>query len=664
MRIVRIVAIAVAAVIAAFVMGAITLVLFVDPNRYRGDIERAARQHTGRQVTVQGKIALQAFPRLALSVQGVQIGNPPGFGVQPFVAVQSASIGVKLWPLLHRRLEVRRISISGVTVNLIRKGSENNWRDFGEESKTPATPTGNSPGAPLEGFLSIEGVDITQAAVLWREEIKQSTARIADFELHSGRLSTSPAGFVLQDLGFQGTWGTGQAGEATPLPFSLRTSKIELDAATQRLAPAKIEAKLGDSVLLIAASGEKISSDPVLTGHLAVPETSTRKLLQSLGIAPPVTRDPRVPSVVALQTNFRLTPKQLQLTGLQLRLDDTRALGGLGIDDLEAMSVSFDLNINGINADRYRAPLEKTPANPVEKTPRPSEPAKAPTPLPLELLRKLDVHGTLHVTSATFAGIVFTDLIMPVQAKGGQIRLGPTQAHLYGGTYNGDIILDARPVQAQLSLNEHVRGTDIGALVKAAYDSTRISGRADVNVAVTATGNTDEAMTRSLEGKIDVNVKQGALNGIDVGYALQLANALLKRESLPQRTGPERTVFNSLQMSAVADRGVLRSDDLRIETDFLKVHGGGTLDLTTDAIDYKVVASLHKLPSPGGAGGDLDSLEAVDVPLIVTGTAGSPAVRPDIEALAKGQLRQEVQQKAGELVKKKLGDKLKDLFGH
>jgi hypothetical protein len=35
-------------------------------------------------------------------------------------------------------------------------------------------------------------------------------------------------------------------------------------------------------------------------------------------------------------------------------------------------------------------------------------------------------------------------------------------------------------------------------------------------------------------------------------------------------------------------------------------------------------------------------------------------VRPDLQALAKGQLRQ----KAGELVKKQLGDKLKGLLSH
>jgi AsmA protein len=273
------------------------------------------------------------------------------------------------------------------------------------------------------------------------------------------------------------------------------------------------------------------------------------------------------------------------------------------------------------------------------------------------------------VASATFSNLVFTEVVMPLVAKDGHIRLGPTQAHLYGGSYNGDIVLDARPVQAQLSLNEHLHGTDIGALVKAAFDSARISGRADADVAVTGTGNTDDAIKRSLSGKINVEVKQGALIGVDMVFELQRVNALLKRQVPAQRTGsgPPRTIFNALQTNGTLDKGVLRIDDLRMDTDFLKVHGRGTLDTATEAINYQLVAAVNKLPAgnaPAGAGGGLDALSAVEVPLTITGTMSSPTVRPDIEALAKGKLGQEVQQKAGDLVKKKLGDKLKDLFGH
>jgi AsmA protein len=682
MRIFRVVAIVAGALVALIVIGLVALLLFVDPNRYRGDIERVAKEHTARVLVIRGKLQLKVFPWLALSVHDIQLSNPLGFGAEPntgrpFMTVQNASIGVKLLPLLGHKLQISRVALDGVNVNLISRGDQNNWNDL-SEGQGPGSAESSSGGAPSRGSVTIEGVDLTRSSVVYRDEVKKSTTEIANLELHTGPLQTGPDRTAVGNVDLQGNYlarpaELKDAAQTKPLAFSLRTAGLTLDNAAQTLGSAKVEVKVGDSTLVVSVAGEKMSTERVVTGNVAIPTTSARKLLQSLGITPPITRDSRALSAFGLQTNFRLTREQLQLSALQLTLDDTRVQGTAAIEDLATSALSFDLNVNGINVDLYRSPVEKPARAPVDKTTRGKAgppPEKAPPmPLPLEALRKIDARGTLRVASATFSNIVFTDVVMPLVAKDGRVRLGPTQARLYGGSYNGDIVLDARPAQAQLSLNEHVQGTDIGALVKAAFDSARISGRADANVAVTGVGNTDDAIIRTLGGKIDANVKQGALIGIDIAYELQRANALLKRQIPPQRTGPARTVFNTLQTSGTLDKGVLRIDELRMETDFLKVHGGGTLDTATEAINYRLVTSVNKLPANGtsagrDAGAGLDALASVDVPLTITGTLSSPTVRPDIEALAKGKLGQEVQQKAGELVKKKLGDKLKDLFGH
>ncbi len=710
MRIVRIVVIVMGALVALVAVAMIALLLLVDPNKYRGDIEKVARQHTGRDLTIRGKLDLKVFPWLALGVNDIELSNRPGFGTQPMLTVQNASIGVKLLPLLSSRVEVSQVKLEGAHVNLVSRGELNNWQDLSQNSGTPEKRADEPSGATPA--ISIEGVDVSKTSLVYTDEVKKSRTEIGSLELHTGRLESGPARTLLEKVELQGTYvssptgakaavasdaraaARASAGDATaadthekatssgrgaptseapkPLPFSLTTGAIALDSTTHSLAPAKIHMKVGDVAVDVSVAGEKMTTDRIVTGELSIPSTSARKLMQSLDIAPPVTRDPNALSRFALRSHFQLTPKQLHLTALQLSLDDTQVEGTAGVDDLDTSAIRFNLNVNALNVDRYRAPLPPAGAAAAKHTDAP-HPSAAPTPLPLETLRKLNVNGTLRVGSATFSNLVFTDVVMPLVAKDGHVRLGPTQAHLYGGTYNGDIALDAGPPpadQAKLSLNEHVHGSDIGALVKAAFDSARIAGRADADVVVTGVGNTDEAIKRSLNGKIDVNVKQGAVVGVDVVYELQRVNALLKRQVPAARTGsgPARTNFNALQMNGGLEKGVLRIDELRMETDFLKVHGRGTLDTLTEAINYQLVAAVNKLPASNEpsttGGGGLDALGAVEVPLTITGTMSSPTVRPDIAALAKGKLGQEVQQKAGELVKKKLGEKLKDLFGH
>ena len=698
MRALKVIGIVVAAFAGIVLLAVVAVFLWVDPNAYRGDIERLALQKTGRPLRIGGKLDLKLFPYLAISIADVTLGNPPGYGSNPFLKVHQASVGVRLLPLLRKRLEVSRVSVDGLAAELVsRSASDNNWQDL-TESKGDATHGGGGESPQT----SIAGVDIKNSSLMFRDTAKKTVTALSNLQIQTGALGGSepvrvsvefdygdggkkpvahfsvssqaqlPNGsprVALNQLDVHGDWfGDAPKGDR-PLTFGVRSAAVVLDTQAQTLAPATFEVKLGDLAAQLSATGEKLFTDRIVTGRLTVPQVSARKALESLGITAPVTRDASVLATLAISSDYRATPKQMRLTNLVLTLDDTHVRGAAAIDDLDTMALSYDLNVDRINVDRYLAP--KAPAQKAASGASSARAAaSAPTPLPIETLRKLNAHGTLQVGNATVAGLAFTGVSLPLAAKDGRVHLGPTQAHLFGGAYNGDVVLDAGPAQAdgrpaQLSLNEHVKGVDAGELMKAAFETTRISGHGDANVVVTGVGNTDADILRSLSGKIDVDVKEGAINGVDLWYELRRAWALLKREAVPVRTGPERTLFNTFSGSGNLDKGILRNDDLSIETDFLKAHGKGTLDLGTKALDYRLVAAVYKLPA-AGAGSEMRDLKAADIPLLVTGSLADMKVRPDLQALAEGLARQKVNEKVQEKsdeLKKKLGDKLKDLLG-
>ncbi len=244
MRIFRIVGIVAGTLIALIVVGIVALFLFVDPNSYRGDIEKAAREHSTRVLTIHGKLELKVFPWLALSVHDVELSNRPGFGAQPFLTVQNASIGVKLLPLLSKRLEVSRVHLEGANINLVSRGGQNNWQDLGEESKAaPQKPSRDSgPGAAV----SIEGVDVSKTSVVYNDELKKSTTELGNLELHTGRLETGPERTALEKVELQGSYwshpsaaaaavqqpGPGAAEVSKPLAFSLSATAL---ATTRRI---------------------------------------------------------------------------------------------------------------------------------------------------------------------------------------------------------------------------------------------------------------------------------------------------------------------------------------------------------------------------------------------------------------------------------------------
>ncbi|MDB6091989.1 MAG: hypothetical protein JWN85_4773 [Gammaproteobacteria bacterium] len=586
----KIAAITAAALVALVLAGVLAVLLLVNPNDYRGDIERLAVQKTGRSLQIGGRIELKFFPWLAVAVNDVKLGNPPGFGPEPFLTVQRASVGVKLLPILRKRFEVSRVAVDGLTLNLVSRGpSNNNWKDL-VEAKSQRRPAADrrAVGAPQ---ATIAGVEVRNATLVYRDATQKGVTTLSGLQAHIGSV-----------------------GGTAPVPVA-----VEFD---YRAGNGGHEFNSTVSHIAVAADVE-------------VPDGSRRVRLSKLDVA---------------------------VAGIHVR-------GVAAVDDLDKMALSFDLMADAMDLDRLMASADSGAI----ATARPSQvpavgplPNKRPTQLPIEALRKLDAHGTVRIQSVTVERMVLTGVTVPVAAADGRVHLGPVRAGLFGGHSEGDILLDVRSAEAQMSLNDHIKDVDNSALLNALSGTRRIVGRADANLAVTGVGNTDTALFHSLTGKLDFTVRNGAIEGVDLWYELRRAQALLKREPLPVRTASERTVFDTLRATGTIDKGILHNDDLRLETDYLKVRGKGTLELDTQAIDYHVVVEIDKIP-PAGAGAGLADLKAAEIPVFLTGSLKSPQVRPDLEALAQGKVRQEVNEKLQgkkDELKKKLGDKLMDLFGH
>ena len=590
MKTLRIVGLAAAVVAGIAVFAAVALLLLVDPNRHRGAIEARVQQATGRPFAIGGAIKLKLFPWVALDVGKITIGNPEGFGAEPLLGAESARVGARLLPLLRGRLDVSRIAVDGLTVNLVRRSDgHTNWEGTG----SGASAGGPAPSRPLEG-LAIAGVDLTRATLTLRDEGKRSLTRIRDLELHSGALGpASPADFTLAarvdagegtpatrvELRTRAAFDTGRSlatladsrlsGElipaapgARPTPFSVASPQIVLDWQAGTLSPATFELRLGELAFSVDVSGEQLFGARRVKGRVRLPEQPLRKLAPSLGWPLPATRDEHAFTSIAGTGSFRVDEHSLALEDLDLALDRSHLRGRIALEDTAKPVIEVELHADAIDLDAYRAPA----AAPAGAAARPA----AATPLPSAALRAVNARGSLALDRATVAGLALSELRVPFTALGGDVRL-KMSARAFGGTVSGDLRLDATHPVATLALSEDIHGVDIGAAVKAYAKSDRLSGRANVHAQLSGSGATDLALLDSLAGPIDVEVQNGALEGLDVTYELERAQAVLQGQAPPARSGPARTPFDVLSGHSQLARGVLATDPLRLETRVLKL---------------------------------------------------------------------------------------------
>ena len=681
MKALRIFGLALAGLAGIALVAAVALLLLVDPNRHRNAIEARVRLATGRPFAIAGAIKLELFPWLALDVGKVTIGNPEGFGAEPLLGAERVRVGARLLPLLRGRLDVSRIVCDGLTLNLVRRADgHTNWEGAASGSGHAAGPAGSH---PLAG-LAIAGIDLSRATLTLRDEGKRSLLRVRDLELHSGPLEPArPADLALAaridagkgtpatriELHSRATLDTERSlatlaalklsGEriptatgARPTPFSVAAPQLVLDWQAGTLAPATLELRLGELALTVDVAGEQLFGARLVTGRVRLPGPPLRKLAPSLGWPLPATRDEHAFTSIAATGSFRLGEHSLALEDLDIKLDRSQLRGRVAIEDMATPVIDLELHADAVDLDAYRAPAS-TPATAA------AGPAPA-TPLPFAALRAVNARGSLALERATVAGLALMDVRVPFTALGGDLRLRPS-AKAFGGTASGELRLDASHAVATLGLSEEIRGVDIGAAVKAYAKSDRLSGRANARAQLSGSGATDAALLDSLAGPIDFEIQNGAVEGLDVTYELERAQALLQRQFPAARSGPARTPFDVLSGRSRLERGVLATDPMRLETRFLKVSGKGTLRLVDQAVDYEITARVQELPAGGGSSA-LASLRSLEIPVHVSGTVHDYKVRPDLAGVVKGRVKQELDRRKDEL-REQLKDKLKGLFG-
>jgi AsmA protein len=658
MRTGKILGLIVGGVLALILIALAAVWLLVNPNDYKSKIAAEVKAATRRDLKLDGDIKLSVFPWIALELGPASLGNPPGFPDQPFVAFTHASVRVKLLPLLSKRLEVGRVQLDGLDVQLLKnEAGKGNWEMPSEAAEpAPATPPKSSGGA----LAGIEGIKITNARVSYQNiSITHFTLETGAFvdnglvpvtlhvdadrgvvnehaglDLHFDLRTDSVAETVsLAAVNLNSV--VSRAGQERPIRFSLTAPSVQLNIKAQTLGVQAFEVNAAGAIVSGSVSATHIMDALEATGSVTLAPLVVREFVPRVGAAIPKTRDPKAFTSVSASSEFAYGKSAVKLEKLQATLDDTHLKGDLSLN-LDTEAVKFDLTVDTLDVDRYLPPPTQSAA---------AAPPPTPEPKPASASKPLDANGTLSVGAIHVAPLDLSNVKVTVATNDKVVHIFPIKAQVDGGDYSGDITLDNRATVPALSLDEHLSGIDMGKLVAAESKSMHVTGRGNVNIKATAHGDGADTITKTLNGRFDANVANGAVQGIDLGYELGRAEALIRKQEMPSTPNSKQTKFDAMKLSADITNGVAVTHDLTLSSAVLKVTGQGSANLPSKTLDFSLVADT--LRTAGNT--------PIQIPVKVTGSLSDPTVRPDIEALAKGQLKQKVQEV--------LQDKLKGLFG-
>jgi len=700
-RAIKIFLIVIAALVVLLAATVFVVTQVIDPNDFKPQIREQAMTQANLDLEIPGDLAWQFWPSL-----GVSLGRTEAriAGEEDlFAGINSASVGVAVWPLLFGQVEMDGVTLDGLEVNLVETADGANWEKIGpqdgaEEETAPTEEEQPGESGGMDIPLTIPSVAITDGKIRYRNTTDGTDIRVEHFNFNAQDVSLEEPFPMQMSLRYQDrsdmrvdlNLGTTLAADLENNHFVLDPMTLDADIAGMTTNPVSVhlEQKLDVNLdedraqvtdLLLEAAGTRTTGNATVTGltgemkvagQINTEPFDANKALEAIGEEPIATRDDNALSKVALSATLDGPANSVMVNPLKVTLDSSTLTGTAGLENLESGKIVFDLNLDKITLDGYLPPQSDEQDSGAAsgagggtggKEGGTTQLSEAEL-IPVDSLRPLLLDGSLKIGELNYDTIQASNIVFNVDAKDGVLRLTKASGDTLQGGFNASGRLDVSGNTPRISFKQNVSSMQLQPVVAMALDKDLAKGIFSMDLDFSASGNSEKALVNSAKGNASMNLADGTVRGLNLyGTLVGGVNDMLGRFQglsalIPnQESGKlpaalsEDTKIIDLTTKASLNQQVANLDSLEAKLDKGTLSGNGWMNMLTQEFDLKIGMQSPEL---GGS----KYLEDVTWPLRCQGSlAGSPAkwCGPDKEGFAKI-----AQQAATNAAKGKLKEKL------
>ena len=700
-RAIKIFLIVIAALVVLLAATVFVVTQVIDPNDFKPQIREQAMTQANLDLEIPGDLAWQFWPSL-----GVSLGRTEAriAGEEElFAGINSASVGVAVWPLLFGQVEMDGVTLDGLEVNLVETADGANWEKIGpqdgaEEETTPAEEEQPGESGGMDIPLTIPSVAITDGKIRYRNTTDGTDIRVEHFNFNAQDVSLEEPFPMQMSLRYQDqsdmrvdlNLDTTLAADLDNNHFVLDPMTLDADIAGMTTNPVSVhlEQKLDVNLdedraqvtdLLLEAAGTRTTGNATVTGltgemkvagQIDTEPFDANAALEAIGEEPIETSDDSALSKVALSATLDGPANSVMVNPLKVTLDSSTLSGKAGLENLETGKIVFDLNLDKITLDGYLPPQSGEEDSAAAsgagggtggKEGGTTQLSEAEL-IPVDSLRPLLLDGSVKIGELNYDTIQASNIVFNVDAKDGVLRLTKASGDTLQGGFNASGRLDVSGNTPRISFKQNVSSMQLQPVVAMALDKDLAKGIFSMDLDFSASGNSEKALVNSAKGNASMNLADGTVRGLNLyGTLVGGVNDMLGRFQglsalIPnQESGKlpaalsEDTKIIDLTTKASLNQQVANLDSLEAKLDKGTLSGNGWMNMLTQEFDLKIGMQSPEL---GGS----KYLEDVTWPLRCQGSlAGSPAkwCGPDKEGFAKI-----AQQAATNAAKGKLKEKL------
>lgn len=244
--------------------------------------------------------------------------------------------------------------------------------------------------------------------------------------------------------------------------------------------------------------------------------------------------------------------------------------------------------------------------------------APADTAVSLEALTAFNGRFNLSAGDLKFRQYDVADARLEAALDGGVLRVTKLSGNAWGGSVDASGTADAK--SRRIGVKLVANGVNANALLKDVAGKDLLEGTGRISADLTTSGATLGALRSNLGGAAALQLRDGAVKGLNLARTLRQAKAALsmKQDAATKASSAEKTDFSELSASVRIEGGVARSEDLDLKSPFLRIGGAGKFDIGAGRIDYTARATVAATAT-GQDGDDLAALRGVTVPVRLSG---------------------------------------------
>ncbi|WP_392565995.1 outer membrane assembly protein AsmA [Utexia brackfieldae] len=582
------------------IIGLVCLVLFVDPNNFRGFISQTVKDKTGYELTIEGDLRWHVWPQISILSGPVRLQDEGA--TKPILSADNMRLDVALFPLFSKKLSIENVFVKSAVINITDESQ-------GEVAqRKPSAPAADNQG---QNQSTAKPANSSWSFSLDKLEIADSTVL----------LQTNQDMVKFSDINIALYQKTNQHAE---LDFSGRINRNQRELAYNLNALADLSQYPNQIGLNINKLNYNITGTDIPAGGLTGNITGNFE--------------------------YQATPRTLRSDDLLLTLNDNQLKTQfIYTETNNKPNITVSMSSPALNLTPFMSSTKQNnTAAPTNSAPVVTASAKGNE---LAFLNDFDAKLNLQVKALTADKFSAQNLIADLDNKAGLANINQFSLDIGQGKVSATGSANGRLAQAAVALKADIKQIQLGELLSQFDITQNFEGLLNAQGDFKFNTIRPEAILPSLSGDMNIVMSNARLNNMNIQQVIQLAVSQFSKSTVSTAQQQQYTSLQTLSAKGHLVNGNLNLSSLVADSETLDINGAGNVNLVQKDLDMNL--NVKVLGGWNGSSQTIAGLQKLVIPFRIYGQFDKLHYQLDVAKLFKDELKDNLQNGL---------DKLKDRF--